>query len=512
MMRGRPLLVGVAVLLATAGGVGSQVLGPRVEAPALPSNVDPYSLSFEEIRKYSAAKGFELVGHSYFKVPERAPWAKAQGRPGSEVGSGFNTVRVYDGIAYLAGYNSPQTLFGVLIADVRDPRSMKPLSFVPCRAGTRCNYLRVNRQKKILIVNHDADNSNPIRPASGQAAQAGVSFHDVSNPARPREIAFIAFPANAAAHGLDADDRYAYSCGQFSNDLQREALSIIDYSDVGNIRQVATWHVPGMLKGEQFGPLNRLGPDGKPQVIQCHEIVYYNDRLYVAWRDAGMVILDIKNRTTPVLLATYDYVPPYHGGFLGAAHTSLPVVVKEGEHPDLVVHTDEIFNCPPGFGRILDVSDLKAPEVVKGERPANVVLLSTFRLDFVTDQFEPSKPAFVCPDNLGSRAGASTHLPVIDRRSPSLVYINWYDEGLHVLDISNPFAPVFVAHFLSPVFPAPVKGATGPVNIHTVRHTREIFQDPDTDLLYLTDGNGGGLMVLRYTGPIPTRLPIPGAR
>ena len=125
---------------------------------------------------------------------------------------------------------------------------------------------------------------------------------------------------------------------------------------------------------------------------------------------------------------------------------------------------------------------------------------------------EPGKPAFVCPDNLGSRAGGSTHLPVIDRRSPSLVYINWYDEGLHVLDISNPFAPVFIAHYLSPEFPAPVKTATGPVNIHTVRHTREIFQDPDTDLLYLTDGNGGGLMVLRYTGPIPTRLPIPGAR
>ncbi len=95
---------------------------------------------------------------------------------------------------------------------------------------------------------------------------------------------------------------------------------------------------------------------------------------------------------------------------------------------------------------------------MKGERPANVVLLSTFRLDFVADRFEPGKPTFVCPDGPGARAGASTHLPVLDRRSPSLLYINWYDEGLHVLDISNPFAPVFVAHFLSPVFPPPVGG------------------------------------------------------
>ena len=85
-----------------------------------------------------------------------------------------------------------------------------------------------------------------------------------------------------------------------------------------------------------------------------------------------MVILDVKDRTKPALLATFDYVPPFHGGNLGAAHTSLPVVVKQGEHPDLVVHTDEIFDCPPGFGRILDVSDLKAPDVVKASaRPTS---------------------------------------------------------------------------------------------------------------------------------------------
>jgi len=41
-------------------------------------------------------KNFELVGHSYFKVPERTDFAKALGRPGPETGSGFNTVRVYD--------------------------------------------------------------------------------------------------------------------------------------------------------------------------------------------------------------------------------------------------------------------------------------------------------------------------------------------------------------------------------------------------------------------------------
>jgi hypothetical protein len=493
------------VLALLAAAASAQVTAPRVTNVPIPPNVDPFSLSFDDFRKYSSTRNFELLGQSYFKVPERTDWAKGLGRPGVETGSGFNTVRVYDGIAYLAAYNSPPTMFGILIADVRDPRNMKPLSFIPCNPGTRCGYLRVNREKKILIFSHDTGGGNPTRVPAGQKAKAGVSFYDVADPRAPKELAFVPLAPDGQAHGLDADDRYAYACGQFSSDLNREGLLIIDYSNRTAIKPVGTWHVPGQMKGEQYGLMNRNGPDGKPQIIQCHEIIHYNDRLYASWRDAGIVILDVTNRATPRLLATYDYNPPFHGGGLGAAHTSLPVVIRRGEHPDLVVQTDEIFDCPPGFGRILDVSDVKNPEVVKGDRPANVVLLSTFRFDYVSDTFDPQKNEFVCDtDGPGGRSGTTTHLPMLDQRSPSLAYITWYDEGVRAMDISNPFAPVFVGHFLSP--------RTGAPNGRKDRHTREIVQDPDTGLLYLTDGNGSGLMVLRYTGPIPQRLPIPGAR
>ena len=103
------------VMLALAGAASAQVVAPRVENVVIPSNVDPFNLSFEEFKKYSSAKNFELIGHTYFKIPERTPWAKGQGRPGGELGSGFNGARVYDGIAYLGGFNSPPTLFGILM-------------------------------------------------------------------------------------------------------------------------------------------------------------------------------------------------------------------------------------------------------------------------------------------------------------------------------------------------------------------------------------------------------------
>jgi hypothetical protein len=44
--------------------------------------------------------------------------------------------------------------------------------------------------------------------------------------------------------------------------------------------------------------------------------------------------------------------------------------------------------------------------------------------------------------------------------------------------------------------------------LHADRKKREVFQDPANGLIYMTDGNGGGLTVFRWTGPIP-RPPMP---
>ena len=77
------------------------------------------------------------------------------------------------------------------------------------------------------------------------------------------------------------------------------------------------------------------------------------------------------------------------------------------------------------------------------------------------------------------------------------------DEGLRALDITNPAAPVFTGYFLSPPLYAPGRQD---------RQTRDVFQGPKTQLLYVTDANGAGLTVLKYTGPFLGDPPIPGAR
>ena len=81
-------------------GGGAAIPEPRVAV----RRVDVFNLTLEETKLYSRSLNFEVVGHSYFKGPWLTPFAKEHG-----LGAGFNGVRVYDGIAYLGGYNGPPT-------------------------------------------------------------------------------------------------------------------------------------------------------------------------------------------------------------------------------------------------------------------------------------------------------------------------------------------------------------------------------------------------------------------
>ncbi len=63
------------------------------------------------------------------------------------------------------------------------------------------------------------------------------------------------------------------------------------------------------------------------------------------------------------------------------------MVTGDNEEPRLVVHTDEIFECPPGFGRIIDVSVLSNPQV-----------LSSFRIPAINDNYNYATGKFECPE------------------------------------------------------------------------------------------------------------------
>ena len=437
----------------------------------------------ESYKQFSQVKGFEIVGHSYF----RGPWV-VPGGPGM----GINTVRICGKIAYLAGYNP--TVFGALIVDVSNPAKMEPLSFIPGNPGTRNAYLRVDCDRKVLALGHSASAENPNKVVGGRV-KSGVTFHDVSDPSKPVKLSEYNNPGDYT-HGMEMDNRYVYLCGTGEGSKPRaEELHVIDYADPRAPKLAASFHVTGQRVGESFSEMNQKNPNGTDQWVTCHEAIKDGNRLYLAYRDAGVIILDITDPTKPAVVGEYDYVPPFNGdpglprpGCCPGAHTAAPAPHVGKPLPSLLVLTDEHFSCPPGFVRIMDITN-----------PRAMAVLSTIHIAGVDDNYDAAAGKFVCPPGQ-----QSSHLPFFEPRGHgALLYQAWYDQGLRAFDISNPFAPKEVGYFISPDTSVPAQVG---------RHTREAFVDPATSLIYVTDGNGGGLTVLRYTGPMPQRPPIPGAR
>jgi len=479
----RTLALALAIVVAL---LAPRALWAQQAAPAVPNpgGRDMFQLNdLASYRQFSTVKNFEIVGHSYF----RGAWL-VPGAPGA----GFNTMRICGTIGYFAGYNP--TLFGALIVDVSNPAAMEPLSFIAGNPGTRNAYLRVDCDRKILALGHSASPENPNKPTGGTAVKSGVTFHDVSDPRRPVKVAEWS-NLGGLTHGMEMDARYVYVCGTSERSKPRhEELSIIDYSTPSAPKVVGGFHVTGQHTGETFSEMNQLNPNGTQQYVTCHEAIKEGTRLYVAYRDAGAIILDVSDPTKPSTIGVFDYSPPFNGdpgtppGCCPGAHTAAPVPHEGEALPRLMVMTDEHFSCPPGFVWILDISNPKAIQV-----------LSTIHVAGVDDQYDHAAGKFVCP------AGQqSAHLPYFDPRGHgSLFYQAWYDQGLRAFDISNPFSPKEVGYFISPDFSVPRQVG---------RHTREAYIDPKTNLIYVSDGNGGGVAVLRYTGPLPPRAPMPGAR
>ncbi len=411
----------------------SQVLGVP------PAGADMFQLNdLDAFKKYSRVKNFEIVGHAYL----RGPWINPAF---AHVGMAMNTMRVCDSkVAYLAGYNP--IVFGVLIVDVSNPADMKPLSFIPAHPGMKTTYLRVSCARQILAFDQSGEqpnnltgaravSSNPNKPGPGEPLMSGVSFYDVTDPRNPKLLGEW-HNAGGLTHGMEMDDSYVYVCGtsaESKKDTQVEELNILNYDTPSKPELVSRFHIVGQHVGETYAEGNGKNPNGSDQMITCHEIQKDNDRLYLAYRDEGVVILDITNPAKPVRVdGGYDYSPPFNGdpglpreGCCPGAHTFMPAH-HTGPLPTIAVLTDEHFNCPPGFGRILDVT-----------YPKHITLLSTYHISGVDDQYDFDKMQFVCPE--GSQESA--HMAEFDHRvkGGNLFYQAWYNQGLRAIDISNPF-------------------------------------------------------------------------
>lgn len=370
---------------------------------------------------------------------------------------------------------------GFSIIDVRDPRAPKPVTYVPAPANTwnihlqtHCDLLLVIHAKDMFAATEFQDEREYYRGALGEKVgtsdatvrqrnwSAGLSVYDIANPAEPRQIGFMPIAGGGIHRIWYTGGRWAYVSALLDG-FTDYIFMIIDMAEPRQPKEAGRFWLPGMntSAGEapSWAPTRRNG---------LHHAIVHGDTAYAAWRDAGLVILDVADRSAPKLIVHRSWSPPYGGG----THNCLPLPER-----DLLVVADEavLDNCEDGI-KFIWMFDIRAP--------SNPVSISTFPTPREADYCK--KGAHFGPHNIYENRPDGMV-------SSETIFATYQNAGIRVFDIRDAHRPAEIAAFV----PSP------PPRLVDHRPNRPlVIQSCDVwvsaeGLIYSTDYNGG-LYILEY--------------
>ena len=372
---------------------------------------------------------------------------------------------------------------GFSVIDVRDPRNPKPVHYEPSAPNTWNIHLQTAGDLMLVI---NAKNmfaaeefQNEAEYYSGQIGKkvgtadaeqprernwkAGMTVYNIANPAEPKEIAFMPVDGGGIHRLWYTGGDWAYA-SVLLDGFTDYIFMTIDISDPTKPKEAGRYWLPGMnaAAGEMPDDASRRGG--------LHHAIIHGDRAYGAWRDAGLVIMDISDRTNPTLITHKNWSPPYGGG----THNALPLPDR-----DLLIVADEAVLDHAADGiKYIWVFDIREPK--------NPVSIATFPTpddaDYVAKggHFGPHNIYENRPDGLVSS---------------DTIYSTYQNAGVRVFEISNAYQPKEVAAFVPP---EPVTLADKRPNRQKVIQSCDVWVSKD-GLVYANDFNGG-LCILEYGG------------
>jgi hypothetical protein len=407
------------------------------------------------------ARNMRIIGHS-----------DQGGRP-----DGMQLM-VQGGHAYVAHMFSG----GFSVLDVRDPKKPKAVAYIPAPVNTWTIHLQTHND--LLLVVHAKDMfsaaefadehayySGALGHRVGTAAvkrvrdwSAGLAVYDISRPEAPRRIGFMPVEGGGIHRLWYTGGRWAYA-SVLLDGFTDYIFMTIDMSDPAKPVEAGRWWIPGMnlAAGEtpSWPETRRYG---------LHHAIVHGDTAYAAWRDAGMVVLDVAERARPKLVVHKNWSPPFGGG----THNCLPLPDRE-----LLVVLDEA---------VLDHQEdgLKLIWVFDNRLRENPVSISTCPTPAEADY--KSKGGHFGPHNIHeNRPGSFV--------SSSLIFTTYQNAGIRAFDISDVFAPKEVGALVPP---RPVRMMDRRPNRAQVIQSADVFVDA-TGIIYATDYNAG-LYILEYAG------------
>src|SRR6476620_11441112 len=206
-----------------------------------------------DLPKPDHARNMRVVGHS-----------DQGGRPDGV------QIMVHRGYAYVGHMFSK----GFSMIDVRDAKNPRAVNFI----GAPGKTVGTAQAKRV------------------RDWSAGLAVYDISRPENPRRIGFMPVDGGGIHRVWYTGGRWAY-VSVLLDGFTDYIFMTVDMSDPAQPREAGRWWIPGMnlAAGETpaWEATRRYG---------LHHPIINGDTAYAAWRDAGMVVLDIADRVNPKLI------------------------------------------------------------------------------------------------------------------------------------------------------------------------------------------------------------------
>ena len=382
----------------------------------------------------------------------------------SNGGEGVALQQLADGrrIFWIAHESGPKDVTGVDVSDLANPTIVVQTELA--HRHLRSNSLAVVGD--LMLVAYQS-----LRP--GQPG-TGMGVYDISDPSEPERVGFLdtSGPFSRGVHCLwCVDGEYAHLATGAADFQPRDQKDdqfymIVDVKDPSRPTEVGRWWVPGIREGDE-APMPERHPrfDAGHRVHNTNVYPQRSDRAYLGWIDSGVIILDVSDKAHPRMISQLDYHPPLPG----FTHTVLPLFSR-----DLLVVTDEASqyeHCEdyPKRAWLMDVQ-LESKPVIIGSLPL------------------PDKEDFCArPGRFGAHNIHENQPVPTSFQSDDLVFGAFFNAGVRVYDVRNPYQPVEVASFIPSI---PSNARANGVN--------DVYVD-ENRVIYAIDRLKGGLYIMEMT-------------
>lgn len=416
----------------------------------------------QDLHKPEYSKNMKLIGHS--DIGGRSDGVQLM----------VNKGHAFVGHMFSSGFS---------IVDVRNPSEPKTVNYIEAPKNTWNIHLQTHGDLLLVINAKDLfaseefqDETEYYQGSVGEKIKtadtlksevrdwtAGMTIYDISNPAIPKEIGFLHVEGGGIHRIWYTGGRWAYA-SVLLDGFTDYIFMTIDLEDPTKPKEAGRYWLEGMntAQGENatWGSEKRYG---------LHHAIVNGDTAYGAWRDAGLVMMDVSDRSNPTLITHKNWSPPFGGG----THNCLPLPNR-----DLMVVLDEsvLDDCQDGIKHVW-VFDIR--------EPSNPISISTFPVPSEIDYCK--KGAHFGPHNLYENRPDGLV-------SSELIFVTYQNAGIRVFDIKDPYKPEEVAAYVPP---KPEKLMDHRPNRPKVIQTCDIWVSKE-GLIYSTDYNGG-LHIFEYT-------------